>query len=127
MPSARRYYKARETVAIQYVDDPNLALPHSNAAIERSLLILETQRTLQSVAGDVRDTRNFQAIALLTRQSRALKQTGTDLKDAELLRDSAILAKYADRLYDFDGEYFQTVKIWKDLSWDTSRFRNVYR
>jgi hypothetical protein len=127
MPSAKRYYKVRETVAIQYVDDPNLALPRSNTAIERSLLILATQETLQSVARDIRDRRNYQAIALLTRQSRALKQTGSDLKDAELLRDSAILAKYADRLYDFDSESFQAVKIWNDLSWDTSRFRNVYR
>jgi len=126
-PVARRYYKARETVAIQYVDDPNLALPHSSAAIERSLLILETQKTLQSVAGEIRGRRNYQAIALLTRQSRALKRTGGELKDAELLRDATILTKYADRLYDFDGETFQTLKIWNDLSWDSSRFRNIYR
>ena len=127
VPSARRYHKARETVAVQYVDDPNLALPRSNAGIERSLLILETQRTLQSVAGEIRNRRTYQAIALLTRQSRSLRQTGTASKDSELLRDATILSKYADSLYDFDGKMFQTVKIWNDLSWDTERFRNVYR
>ena len=84
-------------------------------------------RTRQSVAGDIRDRRTYQAIASLTRQSRSLRQTGTALKDSELLRDAAILSKYADRLYDFDGELFQTVKIWNDLSWDTERFRNVFR
>jgi hypothetical protein len=125
--AVKRYYRTREIVAIQYVDDPNLALPRSNAAIERSLLILETQKTLQSVAGEIRGGRNYQAIALLTRQGRALKQTGRQFNDTELLRDAALIAKYADRLYDFDGEWLQTVKIWNDLSWDTSRFRNVYR
>jgi hypothetical protein len=126
-PGTRRYYRSRETVAVQYVDDPNLALPHSNAAIERSLLILETQKTLQSVATEIRNRRNYEAIALLTRQGRALKQAGSQLADAELLRDSTLLTKYADRLFDFDGESFQFVKIWNDLSWDTSRFRDVYR
>lgn len=126
-PGASRYYKTRETVAIQYVDDPNLALPRSNATIERSLLILKTQTTLQSVAREIRDRRNYQAIALLTEQSRALKRTGLGTKDTELLRDATILTKYADRLYDLDDETFQTFKIWNDLSWDTGRFRNVYK
>jgi len=126
-PDARRYYKTRETVAIQYVDDANLALPRSNATIERSLLILKTQATLQSVAREVRDRRNYQAIALLTEQSRALKRTGLGMKDTELLRDATILTKYADRLYDLDDETFQTFKIWNDLSWDSGRFRNVYK
>lgn len=126
-PDARRYYKTRETVAIQYVDDANLALPRSNATIERSLLILRTQTTLQSVAREIRDRRNYEAIALLTEQSRALKRTGLGMKDTELLRDATILTKYADRLYDLDQETFQTFKIWNDLSWDTGRFRNVYK
>jgi hypothetical protein len=127
VPSAKRYYNARETIAIRYVDDPNLALPHANQAIERSLLILKTQETLQSAAREIRNRRNYQAIALLTGQSRALKQAGEVRKDQELLRDATILAKYADRLYDFDGEWFKSVKIWNDLSWDTERFRNIYK
>jgi hypothetical protein len=127
VPSAKRYYNAHETVGIQYVYDPNLALPHGNHAIERSLLILKTEDTLRSVAREVRDRRNYQAIALLTAQSRALKQAGEERKDRELARDATILAKYADRLYEFDGEWFKSVKIWRDLSWDTDRFRNVYR
>jgi hypothetical protein len=126
VPAAKRYYNARQTLTIQYVDDRNLAL-RASEAVKRSLLILETQETLQSVAREIRNRRNYQAIALLTRQSRALKQTGEKLKDRELLRDATILAKYADRLYDFDGEWFKSVKIWRDLSWDTERFRNMYR
>jgi hypothetical protein len=127
VPAAKRYHNARETFTIRYVDDPDLALPRASEAVKRSLLILETQETLQSVAREIRNRRNYQAIALLTRQSRALKQTGEKLKDRELLRDATILAKYADRLYDFDGEWFKSVKIWHDLSWDTERFRNMYR
>jgi len=127
VPSARHYYKAHEIVAISYVDDPNLALPHANEAIERSLLILKTQETVQSVAREIRNRRNYQAIALLTAQSRALKQAGAERKDSELVRDAVILGQYAERLYDFDGAWFQSVKIWNDLSWDTDRFRNVYR
>jgi hypothetical protein len=127
VPSAKRYYKVRETIAVRYVDDPNLALPHANEAIERSLLILKTQETLHSVAREIRSRRNYQAIALLTGQSRALKQAGEARNDPELARDATILAQYADRLYDFDGEWFKSVKIWTDLSWDTDRFRNLYK
>jgi hypothetical protein len=127
LPSAKRYYRTRETVAILHVDDPNLALRHANEAIERSLLILKTQETLEAVAREIRNQRNYQAIALLTGQSRALKQAGGERNDPELARDAAILAQYADRLYDFDGEWLKSVKIWKDLSWDTDRFRDLYR
>ena len=127
VPSAKRYYKAHETVAVLYVDDPNLALPHANEAIERSLLILKTQETLHSVAREIRSRRNYQAIALLTGQSRALKQAGEGRKDPQLVRDATILAQYADRLYDFDGEWFKSVKIWNDLGWDADRFRGMYK
>jgi len=127
VPSAKRYYQTRETVAILHLDDPNLALRHANEAIERSLLILRTQETLHSVARELRNRRNYQAIALLTGQSRALKRAGGARNDPELARDAAILAQYAERLYDFDGEWLKSVKIWKDLSWDTDRFRNVYQ
>jgi hypothetical protein len=118
---------ARESVAIRYVDDPNLALRHANAAIERSLLILRTQETLVSAAREIRNRRNYQAIALLTGQSRALKQAGEGRNDRELARDATILARYAERLYDFDGEWFKSVKIWNDLTWDTERFRARYQ
>jgi hypothetical protein len=127
VPSLKRYYQARENIAIRYVDDPNLALRHANATIERSLLILQTQETLLSVAREIRDRRNYQAIALLTGQSRALQQAGEARNDRELARDATILARYAERLYEFDGEWFKAVKIWNDLSWDSNRFRNRYQ
>ncbi|HJY75403.1 MAG TPA: hypothetical protein VKE95_02170 [Burkholderiales bacterium] len=127
VPSARRYYQARENIAIRYVDDRNLALRHANATIERSLLILQTQETLLSVAREIRDRRNYQAIALLTGQSRALQQAGEGRNDRELARDATILARYAERLYEFDGEWFKAAKIWNDLSWDSDRFRNRYQ
>ena len=127
VPSAKRYFQARENIAIRYVDDPNLALRHANATIERSLLILQTQETLLCVAREIRDRRNYQAIALLTGQSRALQQAGEGRNDRELARDATILARYAERLYEFDGEWFKAVKIWNDLSWDSDRFRNRYQ
>lgn len=126
-PGTGRYYTVHKTVAVQYVDDPNLALPHPSKTIQRSLLILKTQETLQSVVRDIRSRRNYLAIASLTAQSRALTETGKALKDPELLRDATVLAKYADRLYDFDGDWFKGIKIWHDLNWDTSRFSGEYR
>ena len=85
----------------RFIYDPNLALPHASQTIERSLVILKTEETLRSVAREIREQRNYHAIALLTGQSRALKQAGEERKDRELLRDAAILAKYADRLYEW--------------------------
>ena len=127
VPGARRYFTAQETVGIQYVYDPNLALPQMDEHIARSMLILKTEETVRAVAHELRSRRNYQAIALLTSQSRALRTAGAERKDRELLRDAQVLAKYAERLYDFDGEWLKTVKIWHDLGWDTDRFRQTYR
>lgn len=126
VPSAKRYFSAQETVGIEYVYDANLAL-QTDEAVARSVLILKTEETVSSVAREIRNRRNYQAIALLTSQSRALKQSGELRKDRELLRDASVLAKYAERLYDFDGEWLKSVKIWHDLGWDTDRFRNTYK
>jgi len=90
------------------------------------MLILDTQNVIQNVEPAIRDKRYYQAIAMLTEQSLALNEFGMNHNDSELLRDAKILSVYSDRLYEFDEETFQSIKIWHELSWDRSRFSERY-
>jgi hypothetical protein len=106
--------------------DRNKTLGHTNPQVQRSLLILQTQKTLQDIVPVIRDKRYYQAVALLTQQTQQLIGYANQYPDAELKRDASILNQYADRLYDLDDELFQTITIWRDLSLARGNFTEYY-
>jgi hypothetical protein len=101
-------------------------LNNDNEKVARSLLIMDTQSVIQDIVPVIRDQRYYQAVAMLTKQKLKLQKFAQQHDDEELLRDSKILNKYADKLFNYDQDMFQTVKIWHDLSWYTDRYAENY-
>mgnify|MGYP001814743800 CR=1 FL=1 len=124
--SSRQYHKISRTDRVNFVMDRAEILNQKNHKVARSMLILDTQNVIQNLEPAIRDKRYYQAIAMLTEQSLALNEYGKDHNDSELLRDAEILSAYSDRLYEFDEQLLQSIKIWHDFSWDRSRFSERY-
>lgn len=125
--AARRYQTLKKTGRVTFVLDRNKTLHRANPRVERSLLILQTQQTLQDIVAVIRDKRNYQAIALLARQSAELTAYAAQHRDDELERDANILGQYADRLYDLDTAFFPAITIWRDLSLARNNFTEDFQ
>ncbi|MBI3774224.1 MAG: hypothetical protein HY273_01485 [Gammaproteobacteria bacterium] len=123
--AADKILTAQASKALVYTLDPNLALTKPNKAVQRSLAILKTADVIDEVATTLRDKRPFKGVALLSKQAQDLRALATPAKDEELLRDARILDAYAQRLVSFTDESFQSLKLYRDLSWDTARYREA--
>lgn len=126
-PVENQYHTISKIGKIHYVMDRNNTLNNDNQKVARSLLIMGTQSVIQDIVPVIRDQRYYQAVAMLTKQKLKLQRYAQKNNDKELLRDAQILNKYADKLFNYDQEMFQTVKIWHDLSWDTDRYAEDYQ
>ncbi|MBI3561636.1 MAG: hypothetical protein HY080_07980 [Gammaproteobacteria bacterium] len=124
-PAQQRYQKIQQAIAISYGVDHNDCLPYHEGKVARSKLILDTQQTLMNTAYAIQQKRNYHAIALLNQQIIRLKAYPG--ADPELIRDAAILTKYAGNLYQFQDKWFQSVRVWWDMSWNKDRFQADYR
>ena len=116
---------AQASKALMYTLDPNLALSKPSASVQRSLAILKTADTIDDVATTLRDKRPYKGVAILSKQAQELRALAAPAKDEELLRDARIHDAYAQRLVNFTDESFQSLKIFRDLSWDTARYREA--
>lgn len=116
---------AQTSKALVYTLDPNLALTQPNKSVQRSLLIMKTADVIDEVATTLRDKRPYKGVAILSKQAQELRTLATPIKDDELLRDARILDAYAQRLVNFTDESFQSLKLFRDLSWDTARYREA--
>ncbi len=116
---------AQASKALVYTLDPNLALTKPNPSVQRSLAILKTANVIDEVAVTLRDRRPYKGIAILSKQAQELRALATSVKDEELLRDARILDAYAQQLVSFTDESFQSLKIFRDLSLDTTRYREA--
>ncbi len=125
-PIAQRWHEIHKSGGVNFVLDRNLTLNNNNPVVERSLLILNTQNILQEIVPLIENKRYYKAVALLSEHNNKLAAYTELHQDSELQRDTEILNMYIDHLYDFDAKFFQSVKIWKDLSWDTDRYSERY-
>ncbi|VAW66622.1 hypothetical protein MNBD_GAMMA10-3273 [hydrothermal vent metagenome] len=121
-----RYFKDTKKAKIRFVFDRNKTLVNENKYVKRSRLILQTQKIIGDIVPVIQNKRYYQAVAMLTEQATQLEKFDADYNDHELHRDAKILHRYASKLFDYDGEFFKTFKVWRDLSWDTSRFSDSY-
>lgn len=121
-----RYTKIKKTGEVNFVKDRNRTLA-KNRKVTRSMLILDTHKTMKDITPVIRDKRYYQAVAMLTQQRVRLEQYGKKYNDKELLRDAGILKLYSEKLYDFDETIFQSFKIWDDFSLDTGRYTESFQ
>lgn len=124
--SSRMYHKISKTGRVDFAMDRNQLSQQKNPKVERSMLIVNTQKTIIQVEPMIRDKRYYKAIADLTEHGIHLQRFAAKHADKELQRDATILNAYTEQLYNFSEKTFQSFKIWKDLSWDESRFTDSY-
>ena len=122
---ANKFFNTEVIKNLVYTTDRNLALASQNASVLRSLAILKTSDTLNEVANTLRDKRPYKGIAVLSKQAQSLRALGEPSKDDELLRDARVLDRYAQQLLSSTGEALQSLKLFRDLTWDTARYRNA--
>lgn len=125
--AADKILSAQTSKALMYTLDANLALTKPDKSVQRSLTILKTADVIDEVANTLRDKRPYKGIAMLSKQAQELRMLAAPRKDDELLRDARILDAYAQRLVSFTDESFQSLKIFRDLSWDTARYRDALK
>jgi len=111
---------------IEYVFNKNDVSSNINVRIERSSLILKTKKVIIDVVPMIKARRHYKAIALLTAQQYNLNKYLRLHDDKELARDSLVLSKYSDKLYQFDEKFIQFWQINQDLNWDNARFDYQY-
>lgn len=122
-----RYVKDKRSTNVNFVYDRNKTINKENRFVKRSKLILDTQDIISDIVPVIRDKRYYQAAGLLTEHYIKLEKFADKYKDKELRRDANIVHDYAAKLFDYNEESFETLKIWYDLSWDTDRFSEHYR
>jgi len=120
--ASARYYADSKTQSVTYSNDLNQINASYNDRVNRSLTILNTADVITEASRLVQASRPYQAMNVISEQKESLSILGSRLNDDELQRDAEILGKYEKRLFDFAGESFQSLKAWKDLSWDKDRF-----
>jgi len=122
-----QYVKDKSSANVNFVYDRNKTITKENKFVKRSKLILGTQNIISKIVPVIRDKRYYQAAGLLTEHSIKLEKFADKFNDQELHRDAKIIHRYASKLFDYNEESFETVKIWYDLSWDTERFSEPYQ
>ena len=125
--NVRQYVQIRGAQKIAYTMEKNLSIPEKFDRVARSQVILKTQSAILEANGYVRDKRNFKAIAVLLEQQKQLEEYADKLHDRELARDANVMHQFVNKLQKFDDAWFQSIQIWRDMSWDNDRFAGNYQ
>ncbi|MDH5178238.1 MAG: hypothetical protein OEZ39_16905 [Gammaproteobacteria bacterium] len=126
-PVSKTYQTRHFSYQLDITTNINKTLQPKAVPVLRALAILDTFNSLVDAEQLVHGRRPYEAVAVLTRQMRSLRQFAARKNDPALTRDIGVLEQYAKRLLTFNDEWFQWSTINRDLGWDRKRFSAVYQ